>query len=145
MILVRKSSLPRISSGKLHRIEIAERFRQGELAEFFRDEHEDTGETRPRPNLETPYKEPSLGTEQTVAEIWQAVLRIEKIGADDDFLALGGDSIRAAKIASKVGSAFGIEVDLRDVFNTHTVAEVAALIDYQMNNEEDDDMVEIQL
>src|SRR5258708_16448505 len=51
-----------------------------------------------RPRLEAEYVEPQTMTEQSVAAIWQQVLRLERAGIYDDFFQLGGQSILAIQI-----------------------------------------------
>jgi len=50
------------------------------------------------------------------------VLAVEKVGALDDFFALGGDSITSLRIASRARRAFGVEMSPRDLFENRTVA-----------------------
>lgn len=145
--LVRKRSLPKTSSGKLRRVEIGEQFARSELDVLHLDEMIIGEGTRERPELATPYRRPDDGLEQTVATVWSSVLQISDIGADDDFLALGGDSLDAAQIAVELGSVFGVTVELSDLFATHTIGEVAAMIAGEMGpqDNQDDDLVEVEL
>lgn len=64
-----------------------------------------------------------------VAEIWRDVLGGAAIGPDDDFLALGGDSLIAVRIAARLRERFGCEVSVETVFRGGTVAGLAGLLD----------------
>ncbi len=74
------------------------------------------------------YVAPRTETERRLAEIWAAVLRVERVGASDDFFELGGHSLLAMRLASRVRQAFGIELPLRAVFERPTVGGLAALL-----------------
>ena len=87
------------------------------------------GERHPRPNLATPFAEPSAPTERGLAEIWGAQLGIDGIGAHDRFFDLGGHSLLAVQVASEIRDRFEIEVPVLKLFQAPTVAELAQLID----------------
>ncbi|MFF4159222.1 beta-ketoacyl synthase N-terminal-like domain-containing protein [Streptomyces sp. NPDC001678] len=84
--------------------------------------------THPRPDLPTPYVAPATDMERAVAAVWQEVLGIEGIGADDDFFALGGHSLAAVQIGAKIQTRFDAELDLKEFFDGPTVARTAALL-----------------
>jgi aryl carrier-like protein len=63
-----------------------------------------------------------------LAEIWAEVLGLERVGAHDNFFAVGGDSLSATRVLSRVRSAFHAEVSLRGFFARPTIADFAALI-----------------
>ena len=86
------------------------------------------GGTHPRPELDTPYVAPVTSDQQAVAAIWAEVLGIDRIGLDDDFFALGGHSLAAVQIGAKITSRFGAQLELRDFFDSPTVASTAALL-----------------
>ncbi|GAA1965042.1 non-ribosomal peptide synthetase [Kitasatospora viridis] len=52
----------------------------------------------------------------------------ERIGPDTDFFQLGGHSLAAIRLAARIGSAFGAELSVRDVFEARTVAELAGRV-----------------
>ncbi|MDX6697200.1 MAG: hypothetical protein QOE65_597 [Solirubrobacteraceae bacterium] len=74
--------------------------------------------------------EPPVGeTERGVAEIWSHAFEIERLGRHADFFELGGDSLTAAVIAAMVGDTFGVDLDLRAVVDTPTVAGMGRTIE----------------
>lgn len=81
-----------------------------------------------RPVLPVPYAAPRELTESTLTAIWMDVLQLEKIGINDRFLDLGGDSLRATQILGRTLKSFGIELSVSDVIRTETIAQMAELI-----------------
>lgn len=79
-----------------------------------------------RPNLATPYVAPRNELEQSVAEIWQSVLGIDKVGVNDRFVELGGHSLMAIQLAARVREMFEIELSVASLYKTPTVAGVTA-------------------
>jgi len=63
-----------------------------------------------------------------IAAIWQEVLGVDQVGVNDDFFALGGHSLAAVQIGTKIRGRFGVELDLRDFFEGPTVAETATVL-----------------
>jgi amino acid adenylation domain-containing protein len=78
--------------------------------------------------LRVNYVAPRNQTEETLASIWTEVLGIERVGVADDFFELGGHSLLATKIVSRIRSAFHLELPLRSLFETPTIAHLADLI-----------------
>ena len=72
---------------------------------------------------------PRTSTEATLAEVWAEVLRLERVYADDDFYALGGQSLLAAQVAARVRDRLGVELPLRRVFEAPVLADLAAAVD----------------
>jgi amino acid adenylation domain-containing protein len=81
-----------------------------------------------RPDLATTYVAPSSDTEQRLAEIWSDVFRLPDIGVHDNFFDLGGDSIMSIQIVAQARRA-GMQLSARDIFTQHTVANLAAALD----------------
>ncbi|MDQ2908689.1 MAG: non-ribosomal peptide synthetase, partial [Candidatus Eremiobacteraeota bacterium] len=75
------------------------------------------------------YVAPHGDTEIAVASVWAEVLGRERVGASDDFLQLGGHSIVAIRVLGRLSRRFGVRLTLRTLFETGTVAALAAAID----------------
>ncbi|MDO7895544.1 non-ribosomal peptide synthetase [Pseudomonas citrulli] len=75
------------------------------------------------------YQAPGNELEQTLADIWAEVLKVERVGVRDNFFELGGHSLLATQIASRVQKALQREVPLRAMFECSTVQELAAYIE----------------
>ncbi len=81
----------------------------------------------PKINLENQYVEPTSEVEKILVEIWAQVLGTRRIGINDNFFEMGGDSINAIKITSKMYSA-GYKVTLRDIFKNPHISELAPVV-----------------
>ena len=75
-----------------------------------------------RPVLANDYVAPSTPLERAVADIWLSVLQIDRAGVHDDFFELGGNSLGVTQIASAVRENLRVDVPLREVFESPTVA-----------------------
>ncbi|WP_300035384.1 non-ribosomal peptide synthetase [uncultured Roseobacter sp.] len=69
-----------------------------------------------------PARPPRTDTEQRLAEIFCAVLQVPQVGLDDDFFRLGGHSLKATQVISRIATEFGVTVPLRAIFENGTVA-----------------------
>lgn len=83
---------------------------------------------RARPLLETAFVAPRTPVEARVAGIWAEVLDLEQVGIHDGFLELGGDSLRAGQVLSRVAGIFQVPLPLQAHFDAPTVAEMAVAI-----------------
>ncbi len=75
------------------------------------------------------YLAPRTPVEQVLAAIWEEVLERQRVGVEDDFFALGGHSLVAAQVISRVLKAFSVDLPLRVLFERPTVAALAAEVE----------------
>ncbi|WP_427164354.1 phosphopantetheine-binding protein [Streptomyces sp. C1-1] len=68
-------------------------------------------------------------TERRLATIWADVLKIDKVGRDQDFFGLGGDSLLATKVVLEARRAWNIDFTVRVLIDTPVLAGLAARID----------------
>jgi acyl carrier protein len=85
--------------------------------------------THARPALATAYRPPDGRTETGVVAIWEELLGVSGIGADDNFFELRGDSLLAAQVTSRLYAAFQVKLPLSSVFENPTAAGLAARIE----------------
>jgi acyl-CoA synthetase (AMP-forming)/AMP-acid ligase II/acyl carrier protein len=107
--------IPKGPTGKLQRIGLADRLRLGSAA-------------RPEPRPPRTYTAPRTPVEELLAALWAEVLKVERVGVDDHFLDLGGDSMLATLLVSRIRQELRLEVSLRSMFDAPTVAEQAGVI-----------------
>ncbi|MGG1080130.1 surfactin non-ribosomal peptide synthetase SrfAA [Bacillus subtilis] len=74
------------------------------------------------------YVAPRNGTEQKVADIWAQVLQAEQVGAYDHFFDIGGHSLAGMKMLALVHQELGVELSLKDLFQSPTVEGLAQVI-----------------
>ncbi|MEU6585444.1 non-ribosomal peptide synthase/polyketide synthase [Nocardia sp. NPDC046763] len=83
----------------------------------------------PAPVFEgTEYRQPATVAEELIANVYADLLSIERVGADDDFFALGGSSLLAAKAVARIGALFDTTVGVRALFEAPTVTALAARV-----------------
>jgi amino acid adenylation domain-containing protein len=85
----------------------------------------------PEPEREEPREAmaPWTPVEELLAAVWSEVLGAERIGPEDDFFALGGHSLRVTQVLARVREAFGVELPVRSLFESPTLAGLAARIE----------------
>lgn len=82
--------------------------------------------------------------EQTLAEIWQEVLGVENVKIDDDFYDLGGSSLIAASLFTRISQRYGKRLPLACLFEAPTVGQLARILREENQQETWSSMVEIQ-
>jgi amino acid adenylation domain-containing protein len=106
-VFVLLAEFPLLPNGKVNRQELASTERHGlELTEC---------------------AEPRTDVEALIAQIWQELLGIERIGVEQNFFELGGHSLLAAQVVARLRAVMGVPLTIRDLFGAPTVARLAAL------------------
>ncbi|MGB5927196.1 MAG: amino acid adenylation domain-containing protein, partial [Cyclobacteriaceae bacterium] len=75
------------------------------------------------------FDQPKEGTESLLADIWKKELKLQQLGRDHSFYQLGGNSLRAMKIAGDIQQETGIEIKLTDLFVYPTISQLAEFLD----------------
>ncbi|MBV8466974.1 MAG: amino acid adenylation domain-containing protein, partial [Burkholderiales bacterium] len=86
-----------------------------------------------RPALEIEFVAPTTETEQTLCAEWERLLGVSPIGVHDHFFQLGGSSLSAIQLTSRIRAALSVELPLRALFETPTVAAQALEIERRRN------------
>jgi len=81
-----------------------------------------------RPELDALYKAPATPSEKNITNVWMELLLLDKIGIDDNFFQLGGNSLLALKSVAALKQQFGYEVPITKLYQFPTVSGVAKLI-----------------
>jgi amino acid adenylation domain-containing protein len=88
-----------------------------------------------RPARESALVEPRTPTEQVLARVFGEVLRLPAVGVEDDFFDLGGHSLMAMQVVSRLRAAFDVDVKLRSLFEHPTVEGMATVIEQLLIDE----------
>lgn len=109
-------SLPRTSTGKIDRNQLPE-------------------PATTRPNIDSEFVPPGTPVEKALAGIWEDILKVSPIGVNDPFLDLGGHSLKAAQVITRVQEAFEVTVEMALLLNSPTVAAMAAIVTEGLANQ----------
>ena len=98
-----------------------------------------------RPELQVEYVAPRTEIEAALTEMWMQLLGLEQIGIFDNFFDLGGHSLLATKVVSRVRETFEVELPLRTIFESPTIAQLAESIanEDKTSQEDEEDFAEI--
>lgn len=114
-----------VSTGDLHA-----RIQQWIGADLSLDKHVSKQKLKrhPRPHLSTPYVPPQTDLEKTLIDVWQDALGIEKIGIDDNFFDLGGDSLIAVRTITLLEKTLQKKVSAANMYQTPSIRSLAELL-----------------
>jgi len=85
-----------------------------------------------RPELKQVYVPPRTEIEQSIAGIWSQVLRVEKVGIQDNFFDIGGHSMLMIQVHGRLRDTLGLDVSIIDLFARPTVSLLAELLSGEM-------------
>lgn len=88
-----------------------------------------------RPELDQTYVEPVSETENVLTRIWEAELGYDRVGVEDDFFELGGDSINAVSIVATIRERFDVDLPVHMLFDQPTISELAENVDQYQETE----------
>lgn len=74
------------------------------------------------------YEAPSTELEKSIADIMMRILKINRIGVNENFMSLGGDSLRVMTLLAEIYNIYNIEIDFSEFFNKPNIANLASLI-----------------
>ena len=83
----------------------------------------------------TEYREPAGETERVIAGLFERLLERGPIGADDSFFALGGHSLVATRLVAAIRAQLDVDINVREVFESGTVAGLADIVDRRARGE----------
>jgi amino acid adenylation domain-containing protein len=98
------------------------------LREQEADNQQGTSALKPRPELMSTYVKPKTPEEETIAEIWQKMFGFQEIGVKDDFFELGGDSLKAITVISRIHRAMKVEIPITEFFKRVTIEKLVEYI-----------------
>jgi len=87
---------------------------------------------------------PRNDMEGLLATLWQQVLKVERVGPDDDFFELGGHSLLAVRLVQAIRDAFGQELELASLVSAPTLAEQALLLHAGIGTQRSSAVVKLQ-
>ncbi len=79
---------------------------------------------------------PETETEQTLAEIWQALLDVKEVSKTDNFFSLGGHSLLITRLVNRVNQTYGLSIRLTDVLEMSVLEQQAGYIEMLMHQAE---------
>jgi amino acid adenylation domain-containing protein len=84
------------------------------------------------------YEEPRSETERVLAGIWAELLMVERVGIHDNFFMIGGHSLKAARVVTRINESFNVDIPLRRMFELPTIAQLAEAIDQAVQRDRGD-------
>jgi amino acid adenylation domain-containing protein len=82
-----------------------------------------------RPDPEAAYVAARTSTEELLSTIWKEVLKVDRVSVADNFFELGGHSLLATQVVSRIREALKLELPVRELFQTSTIADLAERVD----------------
>lgn len=79
--------------------------------------------------LRNPLERPATSTERALVSLWQELLNVDELGVEDDYFALGGTSLLAARMFAEIARRFGVKLRLTIILESPTVRSLARHIE----------------
>jgi len=127
-----------------HWLEPRRRERAASVAPEAAEPRETEAPVHARPHLPAPFAPPRNDIEESVAALMGTLLRVEAVGIHDSFFDLGGDSLLASNLVSRLNDVFAVELSLRAVFESPTAATLAvAVVQQQARHVDAEDLAAV--
>lgn len=97
-----------------------------------------------RPELERVFVAPRTVVEKQLADIWAEFLKFDEVGVHDNFFELGGHSLLATQVVSRIRKTFNCDMFLRTLFESPTIAQLAAKIEGSTTEDTEHLLAEIE-
>jgi len=81
-----------------------------------------------RPALSSSYEAPETGLEKTMVDIWRKYFGVDRLGVNDDFFELGGDSLMAISLSARMHKGINVNVPITEIFKTPTIKALAEYV-----------------
>lgn len=83
----------------------------------------------PKIDSQTTYISPKTDTQKLLVSVFEEYLNVQKLSIDSNFFELGGDSLIAIKIITKLNSDFGINIGMKDIFTYPVISSLSSYVD----------------
>jgi acyl transferase domain-containing protein len=118
-----------VSTGDLQ-VRVDQWVRLAAAVEETREEEKAESSARmPRPNLQTEFVAPRTDLERTLASVWQQMLGLDRVGVNDSFFELGGDSLLGIQVIARIKRELGVKISAVTLYEGPTVGSLAAVIE----------------
>lgn len=87
--------------------------------------------------------EPRNNIELILVQVWKKILKLEKVGVNQNFFSIGGHSLKATALLSEIYKEFGVDLSLNQIFITSTISELALIIRDSLSNHQGDQISRI--
>ncbi|GHO60131.1 polyketide synthase [Ktedonobacter robiniae] len=126
--ILQRAAFPQVMVSTRNLQEVQQRMQHPSVAHIEEDEVGTASAVHSRPNIKTSYVEPRNSLEQHIADIWQRVIGIDKVGTSDNFFDLGGDSVMIMQVLKRLYDICQVELSVHVFFEYPTVESLANTI-----------------
>jgi amino acid adenylation domain-containing protein len=81
-----------------------------------------------RPEMDQAYIAPRTPLDELIADIWQKVLGVERVGIEDNFFELGGDSLKAVQVIARLRRALNVQISTVELFEKTTISALGEML-----------------